>query len=222
MTNTTTPPSHHIPTASHTGIIDLMADLYGPGLFPVLLCPPYLFLDIIKINHLRLQSAKAPTNESTQYAAMALLEHIGAFMPETWTGSSASRQDEWLLLGYIYQSAVALYCILSLQSTSTLQSTQSLNAMKTAYHGRLLQHLQKAVVNPILKKCMAWPFVVAGMGAIDTSLAVRQFIDCQLFEISRDLGTPVPLAARAVFKRFWASEKTTWDDCFDRPYAFVS
>lgn len=200
----------------------MMADLYGDGLFPVLLCPPYLFLGIIKVNHLRLHSTRAPIDESTQSAALALLEHIGAFAPETWAESNVSARDEWALLGYIYQSAVALYCILSLQSISIFQSTRLLDATRVSHHSRLLQHPQKAVVDPILKKCMTWPLVVAGMGAIDADLKTRHFVDGQLFKMSRDLGTPVPLAARAMFKRFWASGKTNWDDCFDRPYAFVS
>ena len=44
--------------ASQLDLINMMADLYGDGLFPVLLCPPYLFLDILKINHLRFQAIR--------------------------------------------------------------------------------------------------------------------------------------------------------------------
>ncbi|RJE22437.1 C6 zinc finger [Aspergillus sclerotialis] len=222
ITNTTSPPSHHITITSQLDLINLMAELYGDGLFPVLLCPPYLFLDIIKINHLRFQAIKYPADEFVRSAALELLEHIEAFLPERWIRSNASAQDEWLLLGHIYRSAVALYCILSLQSLSILQSTEPLRMARVTHQALLLQSLQKAFFNPLLKKSMMWPLLVAGMSGINADANTREFIDEQLLEMSGDLATPVPLAARALFKQFWRSGKASWDECFDKSYAFVS
>jgi hypothetical protein len=195
--------------------------MYGDGLCPTLLCPPSLFLDIISINHLRFQGSNSSLiSESTRSAAITLLKHIDGFSPEHWSTSNTSPQ-EWWLLGRIYQSAVALYCISSLQNLFVLPSTPQLKAMRTAHGYRLFPLLKKALASPKIKMCMMWPLVVAGMEAVNGSPAERQFVDEQLSEMSQRLGTPVPLVAKSVFKRFWASGKTGWDDCFDRPYVFV-
>lgn len=94
--------------------------------------------------------------------------------------------------------------------------------MKAAHGDRLFQLLKKALVSEQVKKSMMWPLIVAGVEAADASAAIRTFVDEQLTEMSRDLGTPLPLLAKGVLKRFWASGKTGWDDCFDKPYAFVT
>ncbi|WEW59556.1 hypothetical protein PRK78_005030 [Emydomyces testavorans] len=221
--NTTSPSFDQILATSHPDLTDLMLEMYGDGLNPALLCPPPLFLDIIKINHLRFQGRNASLiNESTQSAANVLLMQIDRLSPEKWIKSDTSLREEWLLLGRIYQSAVALYCILSLQSVSVLPSTLQLNAMRTRHGGHLFPLLKKALASQRIKKCMLWPLVVAGVDAANYGPAAREFVNKHLLEMSQDLGTPVPLLAKVVLKRFWASGKTRWDDCFDRPYAFVA
>ena len=220
IANTTTPPRYHIPITSQLNILHVTENLYGDGIFPVLFCPPYLFLDIIRINHLRRLTTIKPT-ESTQSTALALLEHIEAFSPEAWIKPSFSNRADWVLLGNIYQSSIALYCISSLQSVSVLEMTQSLARTVKKYQSRLFSLLPEAVSNPRLKKCMSWPVVVAGMGAVEASPRIRQDIRDMLVKMSWDLGTPAPLVAREVFESFWESGKTAWDYCFDSPFCFV-
>ncbi|EEP80583.1 predicted protein [Uncinocarpus reesii 1704] len=220
--NTTSPPSEQIPTGSHLDLMDLASEMYGDGLFPSLLCPPPLFLDIISINHLRFRgSHPSLVNKFTQSAAEAVLKHIDAFSPEQWAAPNTSSLEEWLLLGRIYQSAVILYCISSLQSISVLPSTPELKIIRTVHSDRLSLLLKRALVSERIKKCLMWPLAVSGMEAVNGSLAARDCVLQQLTEMSQDLGSSLPLLAKSMFKRFWASGKTKWDDCFDTPYAFV-
>ncbi|THC98084.1 hypothetical protein EYZ11_002436 [Aspergillus tanneri] len=222
MGNTTSSASDQIPATSNLDLIDLMAEAYGEGLFPVLFCPPTLLLDIIRINHLRMQGSTNPTDEILQTSAYTLLEQIQSFSPEQWTVTSAAPRDEWHILGRIYQSAILVYCISSLQSVCLLPSSTDLNNMKAAHGSRLLLQLRKAMMSPAIKKCMTWPLVVAGVQAVSLSATARTFVTQQLTEMSLDVGSPIPLTARDVLKKFWDSGNTAWDVCFDQPYAFVS
>ena len=196
--------------------------MYGDGLFPSLLCPPSLFLDIIRINHLRVQGAgSSSVNDSAQSTAFAILKRIDAFSPEQWAATSTSTLEEWVLLALIHQSTIALYCISSLQSVSILPSTRQLKATRITHGNRLFPLLKKAMASRRIKKCLAWPLVVAGMEAVNCGPSERQFVEEQLSEMGQAIGSPVPLLGIAVLKRFWATGKTGWDDCFDVPYAFV-
>ncbi|QVM06801.1 hypothetical protein D8B26_001506 [Coccidioides posadasii str. Silveira] len=221
--NTTTPPSDQVATTSQLDLANLASEMYGEGyLFPNLLCPPPLFLDILSINHLRYQWKIASlVNQFSQTAAEAVLQHVDAFSPEEWACSNTSSQEDWLLIGRIYQSAVALYCISSLQSVSVLPFTSQLKARRTAHGNRLFQLLKEALLSPKVNKCMMWPLIVAGAEAVNRGPAAREFVADHLSEMSEDLGTPLALHAKMVFKKFWPSGKTKWDDCFDTPYAFV-
>jgi hypothetical protein len=181
---------------------------------------------MIKINSLRFQVMTSPVTESTKATAHELLEHIEAFSPENWTEerteASTDTKEDWLLLGRIYRSSVALYCISSLQSLGIIPSNRYFTAMRTVHGTRLFTFLQKALTRARIKSCMIWPVVVAGMQAVDASPNIRHIVDEQLAELGQSLGTPAPLWASAVFHRFWASGKTGWDDCFDRAHVFVS
>lgn len=144
------------------------------------------------------------------------------FSPDQWAGSKQTSEEEWRCLGSVYQSAVVLYCIHSLQSLSVLHFTHSLREYCTK-HSQLLQgRLGQALTSPRLKRFVLWPLVLLGMEAVNGSRATRTFVMEQLQEMSRHVGTYVPLTAKAVLERFWASGETSWDSCFDRPYAFAT
>ena len=222
MANTTTPPSQHISPTSQLELIDIMTELYGDGIYPILLCPPYLLMDVIKINNLRFQTTYSPMTETTRATAHEILEHIEAFSPEDWTGTNPDAREDWLLLGRMYKSSVALYCISSLQSLSILPSSKCYTAMRTVHGTRLYTLLPKVIRRPRIKHFTIWPLVVAGMQAVDTSFNVRRIVDGQLSELSKIMGCPTPMLASVVFHRFWTSGQTGWDECFDKAYVFVT
>ncbi|QRD83850.1 putative C6 finger domain protein [Aspergillus flavus] len=222
MANTTTPPSQHVPTTSQLDLIAIMRELYGDGIYPILLCPPYLFIDVIKINNLRFQTTSAPITETTRATADEILEHIEAFSPDDWTGTNPDAREDWLLLGRMYKSSIALYCISSLQSLSILPSSKYYTAMRTVHGNHLYSLLPKITRRTRIRHFTIWPLVVAGMQAVDASPNVRRIVDEQLSELSKIMGCPTPTLAKAIFRRFWTSGHTGWDECFDKAYVFVT
>ncbi|KAG2417838.1 hypothetical protein HFD88_000937 [Aspergillus terreus] len=153
---------------------------------------------------------------------MVLLEDIERFSPQDWSDSAPNNQEDWLVLGSVYQSAALIYCIASLQSLSVLPSTSELNATRAAHGHSLLTLLRKALLLPQMRNCMLWPLVVAGMETGRAAAPSRQFVSHELRIMTQDLGTPIASSANAILQRFWSSGKDTWDDCFDRPCAFVT
>ncbi|RMZ41300.1 C6 finger domain protein [Aspergillus flavus] len=222
MANTTTPPSQHVPTTSQLDLIAIMRELYGDGIYPILLCPPYLFIDVIKINNLRFQTTSAPITETTRATADEILEHIEAFSPDDWTGTNPDAREDWLLLGRMYKSSIALYCISSLQSLSILPSSKYYTAMRTVHGNHLYSLLPKITRRTRIRHFTIWPLVVAGMQAVDASPNVRRIVDEQLSELSKIMGCPTPTLAKAIFRRFWTSGQTGWDECFDKANVFVT
>ncbi|KIX09109.1 uncharacterized protein Z518_00187 [Rhinocladiella mackenziei CBS 650.93] len=224
MGNTTCPASDLAMTSSHLDELDFILEQYGRGISPFQMCPPPLFAEIIKINHLRMRAAKyEPTGtEDHSQEAYEILGRIHGFSPEQWAESKPSSKEDWMLLGNVYQAAVALYGISSLQSLSLLPLTCSLRT-HCATHGRFLQVLlNEALSSPRTKRFVLWPLVLLGMEAVNGGAAMRAFVEKQLPQMSRHVGTHVPLTAKGVLERFWASGETRWDACFDRPYVFVA
>lgn len=222
MGNTTSPAADQIPATSSLDLIDLMAESYSEGLSPSLFCPPTLILDIIRINHLRLQGTANPCDEFIHLSATTLIEQIQAFSPEQWAVTSTAPREQWDLLGRIYQSAILVYCISSLQSVGVLPYTTDVVSVRAAHGSRLFLLLRKGLAIPMIRKCLTWPLIVAGVQAANSSPDVRVFIETSLTEMGRDLGTSIPRVARDVLKTFWESGNDEWDACFDQSYAFVS
>lgn len=204
---------------------DLVADLYGLGLYPPFPCAQHLFLHIAKINHLRARRAdrfSEAESEAQASEARGLLEDVAAFSPEEWAASqSPDFKDAWLLVARIYHCAVLLYCISSLQSSGLLPSSPQLRKRRATERDRLMVLLAEALRSPLLKRCLLWPLLVAGFEACEGSEVERGFVARHLEEQSRELGSSQPLVAKAVFERFWAGGGKSWDACFDRPYAFM-
>ncbi|RYP63982.1 hypothetical protein DL771_009017 [Monosporascus sp. 5C6A] len=53
--------------------------------------------------------------------------------------------------------------------------------------------------------------------AVHGSAAIRAFVAKRLPQLSRDVGTYVPLTAKRVLELFWGSGEARWDACFDKP-----
>ncbi|GFF38806.1 hypothetical protein IFM46972_05675 [Aspergillus udagawae] len=95
--------SDHIPLGSDIRSIDVISHMYGDGFFPVLLCPPALLANIIRINHLRLQAFLHPSNESEGKALALLVGRITTFSPENWAVPCAA-PGKGITLGHVYRS----------------------------------------------------------------------------------------------------------------------
>lgn len=187
------------------------------------MCPPLLWTEIIKINHLRWRAAgpEPVSAEDLSNEACGILSRTSGFSPEQWAEPKPSFKEDWVFMGRMYQSAVALYCILSLQSLSVLPATHELITACAAHSQVLWDLLHEGLPSPRLKHFMLWPLVVLGVTAAHGGGAMRAFVAEQLPKLGYDVGTYVPLTAKSVLESFWASGETSWDLCFDKPYAFT-
>ncbi|KAJ2893346.1 C6 zinc finger domain-containing protein [Zalerion maritima] len=238
--NTTSPASDLCMAESHLEELDFILEKYGGGLFSFQMCPPQLFGEIVKINYLRMRAAAAAAAaaaESTNAEPCAaskstkdlsqevheILNRIRCFSSAQWASSKPSAKEDWVLLGKIYQVAVAIYCISSLQSLLVLPPTSSfLRTCRCTYAHTLQTLIDEALLSPRIKRAVLWPLVMLGMEAANTVPEMRSFVAKTLPEMSRSMGTCVPLTAKGVLERFWASGGARWDACFERPYTFVT
>jgi hypothetical protein len=244
--NTTSPSNDQLADLTHPKNLDFLQFAWGDVIQPVYLgsiCPPSLLLDIVRINHLRALAMRGvasvlhtsrennedndENNNMPAHAdAQAILDHALAFSPEELADKNANERTRasWLLMGRVHQSAVVLYCILALQHVRLLPSRKSaaIERAASAHYDRLLLDLKEGFRQVHFKTCLFWPLVVAGARAARGSAFERAFITEQLGEAVKDIGSSMPVLARATLVRFWESGKTGWDECFDQPYIFVT
>lgn len=221
--NTTSPASDLTP-CSHLYELDSIIREYADTTFGFQMCPTALFGEIVEINRLRAQAAKHEATEADALSleAYTILERIHNFSSEHWASSKPASKEDWILIGNIYQAAVAIYCISSLQSLLVLPLTYQLRA-RCAAHGEILHNLlNEALVSPKIKRFMLWPLVVLGAEATNAGAEMRSFVANQLPGMGSHTGSYVPHTAKMLLERFWASGETNWDACFDRPYVFAT
>jgi hypothetical protein len=218
----------------HPHELDFITAHYGRGTTPFQMCPPSLFGEIARINCLRAQrAAMAHHNnqsrlEKDEEAAHTILRRIHSFSPEQWAKSKPAANDDWCLVGRIYQAAVAIYCTRSLQTlpiTHPFRDSwlEAQNELLTITQQLLLHELLgTALTNNRIQRFLLWPLIVHGVEACNGDGRTRTFVREQLCEMSRQVGSYAPLAAKGVLERFWASGETSWDACFGRPYLFLN
>ncbi|KAI9038991.1 uncharacterized protein KD926_010093 [Aspergillus affinis] len=80
--------------------------------------PAALFGKILNINYLRQQALDGVPGDLIQ-PAYEILNRIHGFSVARWAHSISTNPD-WQLLGAIHQAAIAIYCILSVQSLGVL------------------------------------------------------------------------------------------------------
>lgn len=240
MIGNTTSPAHDLAEPfMFTDNIDMVAEYYGDGRFPTLMCPPDMFLCLARINHLRAQAASptAPEVQSLKPRALALVGQVDAFGPEDWAYAfpGGEHQGNLLLLARIYQSATMVFCLSSLQSVRVLPrsgaAAAALQATRARHHARLLEDLREGLCRrslrfrEVMTKCILWPLMIAGTGLRShhgSSLVDRTFIQRELESMSPAIGSYLPVYALSLIKRFWREDELDWDECFDEPRAFVT
>ncbi|KAK3369816.1 C6 zinc finger domain-containing protein [Podospora didyma] len=242
--NTTSQATDLVMAPWHFSELDFILSQYGSKLFPPQMCPPLLFAEIIRINYLRHMWATIITTRpkiaetithsheedesELRQEAYGILSRIQTFHPAEWVSlKPPSAKHDWMLLGEIYQSAVAIYCISSLQSLSILPLAEPLRSSCAAHAERLHGFLVEALASPRIKRFMLWPLVMLGMSleAVYSITKVHGFVAEELVELSRHLGSYAPLTAKGMLERFWASGGgvgMSWDECFDQPYVFAT
>jgi len=222
--NTTCPVSDIYQADLHFSDIDVLLQAFGAATFAFQMCPPILFAQIIKINNLRVQAWESTWLEprDLSHSAHDILRSIYDFSPEQWENSKPSSRADWISLGSTYQAAITLYCVYSLQSLSILPQSPSLRDCCDRNGQMLWSCLSETLASPKTRRFALWPLVLLGVDAINIDTTRRVFIQTNLLEMSRHLGTRVPLIAKGVLERFWTSGKTKWDECFDQPFAFAT
>ncbi|KAK3372729.1 fungal-specific transcription factor domain-containing protein [Podospora didyma] len=237
--NTTSPALEQITlsTPHEPETLHFARELYNYANYPSIPCPRDLLDEIITINDLRLQTALARATSALTFSAesspeswdsatdyldpvdTSLLNRIASFSPEAWTltKNTPSSPENWLLVGRMFRSATALYCILSL--------LPHMNTEKERHTRELCLLLGEAMQSRKVKKVALWPMAVAGVAAATgpkgNVASARFFVSQALLEMSRDQGSSTPLHLRGVLEKFWGSKKTGWEDCFDTPCAVV-
>lgn len=202
-----------------------MIEQYGNATFGFQMCPPPLFAEIIRINDLRMRTAKAESVQTMHKLSLEACEILGRiedYSPTQWAHSKPLSTQNWLALGAMYKSATAIYCILSFQSLVLLPLDLAFRKCCFRYSQLLETLLAEAVTTPSTKRFVLWPLIVLGVEAAHGDLSLRMFIGKQLIEMSCYLGSNVPLVAKSVLEKFWVSGETDWDACFDRPYGFAT
>ncbi|KAJ4221446.1 hypothetical protein NW759_006693 [Fusarium solani] len=222
--NTTCPASDLIMTESYLDAVEFLLEKYGAAVSPIHMCPLPLFAEIIKINHLRMRTISCDFSliEDRWGEGFEILERIHGFSSEQWASSKPLHQDNWVLIGKVYQAATALYCILSLQGLTALPETPDLRACCAAHGQTLWLLLDVGLSCPRTRRSLIWPLVLLGVEAAHGGPKMRAFVSEKLPELSYGAGTYVPLMAKSVLESFWNSGETRWDACFDRPYVFTS
>ncbi|KAI0554705.1 hypothetical protein F4679DRAFT_233811 [Xylaria curta] len=245
--NTTTPSHEQLIELTHPKNLDFLHKAWGDGnlhAYVGSICPPDLFINIIRINHLRalatcgITTSSSPAVSSSSSSSLSsiseddlpiytdaqtLLDRLLDFSPQSWAEATGSPKttDKWLLVARVHQSAAVLFCILSLQHVLLLPESIELSRILRTHYDRLLLDLKEGYQCVNFKNCFFWPLVVAGAAAVRGTAFERSFIADTMRDSVKDMGSAMPLLARKVLMTFWGSGKTGWDDCFNKPYLFV-
>ncbi|KXH68378.1 C6 zinc finger domain-containing protein [Colletotrichum salicis] len=225
LANTTSPAQDQVSPVANYKIRNLVRDVFSIGYYPQFPCPVDLFIDIIHINRLRFQATCSQPEgslTSIRIEAERLLDKILDYSPEFWASSTEPLVDGHLLMAKTYRSAVVLFGVSSLQSVKVIPLSKDWMTVKDMHSDRLFAFLKVSLASPALKICTTWPMIVAGFQAKIGNPSMRNFVLGRMKEDSQRMGIYLPVAAKQVLERFYASAGNTWDDCFDSPHALFT
>lgn len=201
----------------------LMVQYYGGNGYGFQMCPTPLFAEIIKINHIRNQMSRPnQINEiDIQRDSCEILSRVYNFSPTAWTESNEFLTEESNLIASTYQSAIALYCMSSLSSIGALPPDPLLKN-NCDMERRILHGLLERALGKRPHGYLFWPLMILGVQAVDGDYALRAFVREKMTSMSMSTGTYAPIAAKEGLEKFWASGRTDWDACFDKPRMFTT
>ncbi|KAK1147250.1 hypothetical protein N8T08_001989 [Aspergillus melleus] len=220
MGDTSSPASQLSLRASDLTALTFMIQEHASNPFAFGTYPAALFREILNVNYLRLQALNGAPGERVQ-SAYEILTRVHSFSVAHWAHSISTNPD-WQLLGAIHQAAIAIYCILSLQSLGILPWNAQLRDLCIGHADGLQRRLAVAVSLVHLRRFVIWDLVVLGVAAVKDA-GSQAFLRERLPSLSDSMGTHVPLLAKGLLEKFWTLDSTnkTWDRCFDRPYTFA-
>lgn len=207
-------------TEFHLESVPMVLEQYSAATSPFHLCPPLLFAEIMRVNHLRHLSMNHEGIAGLSQQANDILQRIQNFSPEQWAETKHSTKDVWALVGNAYRLAAGLYCMLSMQSSSVFPRTTLLRDLSTSTGRDLRRVLTGALSRREINRFMLWPLVTLGVQA-KSDATMRGYVSRELTSLSSRIGTCSPLTAKNILERFWASGEDCWDACFDRSYVFT-
>ena len=188
--------------------------------YPRCPCPVSLVLNIVSINHLRaIQSDSSIPQCVRRDTAFAIFERVRKFSPDAFAMAHQYEARGWLLIARLYQSAVAIYCLASLEH---LHADPQLTICRAGYGSLLLKDLQDAQKLPTLRMGTLWPTIIAGFENARGEPSSRDFVRKQLTQLGSYMGSALPGMALTILQSFWESGYNNWDQCFDYPSSFVT
>ncbi|CAG7928053.1 unnamed protein product [Penicillium olsonii] len=223
ISDTSSPASNMLIGGLNSVELGLFIQCFGENGYGFQMCPTPLFAEILEINNVRCKiSTIDETDDSELHSdAREVLRRIYEFSPTAWIEANENLTNASKLVVETYQSAVALYCMSSLQSMRALPPspllTKNRDTEKRILHGLVERLLQGGSYGYPF-----WPLLVLGMQAVDGSPSLRAFVRNNMTCISVRAGTYAPLAARDLLEKFWNSGKNGWDDCFDQPHVLTT
>ncbi|KAJ5081064.1 C6 zinc finger domain-containing protein [Penicillium angulare] len=218
--DSTSPASDMVIATMHPDDFEFIVDEYGARHYAFSSFPSELFRELVNINFLRSKAAYEPYFMPDLTAeGYRILTRIHIFVPEEWASQKSSFAEEWVLLARINQTAMALYCLSSLQSIHVLPETAVLKNLCGTLARLLHTHLVEAMQSPRSRRSLDWYFIVLGVHSVHLGGGMREFVRTSLVTLSFSNASRRPIAAREILESFWVSGRTTWDECFDKPYA---
>ncbi|KAL3473180.1 hypothetical protein BJX99DRAFT_249136 [Aspergillus californicus] len=197
---------------------------YGGSGLAFRMCPPPLLVEVLKINHLRSRASQSIADaRDFQHEAFVLLSRLNRFSADEWVVAHDALDGDFKHVVNMFQATISLYCISSLQDCGVLPMSSllrdNLSTLRTLVYELICKVI--AIFGIAGSGCLVWPLMVLGVqAAYDECADIREFISQSLTDQGLHSGTYTPLALREVLETFWASGKTGWGSCFDKPGIF--
>lgn len=193
-------------------------------IFPYCLVPPALFRETIRVSYLRneafLALQKGEDMQAITMSAHEILDRVNEFSAKDWAQPGVNNLD-WLCIGEIHRSAVAVYCIMAFQSLGVFPKSADMDNELSAHADSLLLQLETAVKVPKLQKYLAFGLLVAGVEAGYRSEAVHAWLERSLLDLSIQVGAYCPLRMSDMLRTYWNKGEPGWEACFTRASGFM-